>query len=68
MKNERIWAWLGLALMAVSVVLMMVGLFTGAAKALLLNISLVCFLGAATVLMWLSYQRKRAAEENKDEE
>jgi len=69
MKNQRIWAVIGLVLICASIVLMLVGLFTGAAKALLLNISLFCFLGAAAVLLALSAIRKKQQEaDNKDEE
>ncbi len=64
MKNQRIWAWIGLALIGVSVVLMLAGWFAGAAKALLLNISLVCFLGAAAVLLLLGQKRRQAEEED----
>lgn len=61
MKNtlQRIMAVIGLVLIFVSILLMLVGLFAGAAKALLLNISLFCFLGSVTVLMILSYRRKQ---------
>ena len=61
MKNtlQRIMAVIGLVLIFVSILLMLVGLFAGAAKALLLNISLFCFLGSVTVLMLLSYRRKQ---------
>ena len=61
MKNtlQRIMAVIGLVLIFVSILLMLVGLFAGAAKALLLNISLFCFLGSVTLLMILSYRRKQ---------
>lgn len=61
MKNtlQRIMAVIGLVLIFVSILLMLAGLFAGAAKALLLNISLFCFLGSVTVLMILSYRRKQ---------
>ena len=61
MKNtlQRIMAVIGLVLMFASILLMLVGLFAGAAKALLLNISLFCFLGSVTVLLILSYRRKQ---------
>lgn len=62
---QRILAVIGLVLIIASIVLMLVGLFMGAAKALLLNISLFCFLGAVTVLLIVSYNRK---ESEKDEE
>ena len=68
MKNQRILAVIGLVLIFASIVLMMVGLFAGAAKALLLNISLFCFLGAAAVLLFLSFKRKQAEEENSADE
>ena len=56
---QRILAVIGLVLMFASILLMLVGLFVGAAKALLLNISLICFLGAVTLLLILSYRRKQ---------
>ena len=61
MKNtlQRIMAVIGLVLIFVSILLMLAGLFAGAAKALLLNISLLCFLGSVTVLLILSYRRKQ---------
>ena len=61
MKNtlQRIMAVIGLVLIFVSILLMLAGLFAGAAKALLLNISLFCFLGSVTVLLILSYRRKQ---------
>ena len=64
--TQRIWAVIGLILIFASIVLMLVGLFAGAAKSLLLNIALLCFVGAAGVLLALSLQRSKA-EENKDE-
>lgn len=54
---QRILAVLGLILICASIVLMLVGLFSGAAKALLLNISLCCFLGAAAILLFIRFQR-----------
>jgi len=65
---QRIMAVIGLVLILASILLMLVGLFAGAAKALLLNISLFCFLGAVTVLLIISYKRKAAENESKDEE
>ena len=61
MKNtlQRIMAVIGLVLIFVSILLMLAGLFAGAAKALLLNISLFCFLGAVAVLLALSAIRKK---------
>lgn len=55
---QRILAVIGLVLIIASILLMLVGFFAGSAKALLLNISLFCFLGAVTVLLFLSYKRK----------
>ena len=70
--TQRILAVIGLALIAASIVLMLVSFFTGTAANLLSNISLFCFAGAAAVLMFLSFKRKQAADqttpENKDEE
>lgn len=68
MKNQRILATIGLVLIFASILLMLVGMFVGAAKALLLQISLFCFLGAVTVLLYLSYKRKQAENESTDEE
>ena len=68
MKNQRILATIGLVLIFASILLMLVGMFVGAAKALLLQISLFCFLGAVTVLFYLSYKRKQAENESTEEE
>ncbi len=62
MNKDRIWASLGLVFIAASVLMMIGGFFAGAAKGLLLNISLVCFLIAVTVLMLLNYKRNKAVE------
>ncbi len=67
MKFHRILAVLGLVLMGASIVLMLAGFFAGAAKALLLNISVLCFLLAATVLLILNYRRKQADAAKPDE-
>ena len=69
MKSQRILAVIGLVLIVSSNVLMLAGMFMGAAKALVLNISLFCFLGAVTVLLIVSYRRKQQeAEKSADEE
>ena len=68
MKNQRVLAVIGLVLIFASILLMLIGMFAGAAKALLLQISLFCFLGAVTVLLYLSFKRKRAEAEKSDEE
>ena len=68
---QRILAIIGLVLILASIVLMMVGFFVGAAKELLLNISLGCFLGSVMVLLIISIHRKQAQPEQsepKDEE
>ena len=70
MKKQRIWASIGLVLIVASIGCMLVGLFTGAAKALLMQISLVGFVGAAGILLALSIIRKKAkdaAENGKNE-
>ena len=64
MKKQRILATIGLVLIFASILLMLIGMFAGVAKALLLQVSLFCFLGAVTVLLYLSYKRKQA--ENKE--
>ena len=68
MNKQRILAVIGLILIFASILLMLIGLFTGAAKALLLQISLYCFLGAVTVLLYLSYKRKQGETENSADE
>ena len=70
--TQRVLAVIGLVLIVASIVLMLVSFFTGAAAALMSNISLLCFGGAVAVLMFLSYKRKQMAADNqpdaKDEE
>ena len=68
MKNQRIWAALGLVLIVASIVCMMVGMFADSAKALLMDISLVGFLGAAGILLALSILRKKAQEKGDQED
>lgn len=67
MKNShRIWAVVGLALIAVSLLCMMVGFFAEPLRALLFNISLTSFIAALAVLVVLSAIRKRNAQENEE--
>ena len=66
--TQRILAVVGLVLICASIVLMLAGMFMGAAKALVLNISLWCFLGAVTVLMIVNYKRKSVQKQNDEEE
>ena len=68
MNKHRLLAVAGLVLIVVSLVCMMAGFFAPAARALLLNISLVCFLGAAAILLGLSALRKRDEQSKSDEE
>ena len=69
MKSHRIWAALGLVLMAVSLVCMMGGMFASAAKELMLQIALVAFLGAAAVLLGLkALQKRQESQENEKQE
>ena len=68
MKTQRVLAVIGLVLIFASILLMLVGMFAGAAQNLLLSLSLYTFLGAATVLLYLSFKRKQAAAEKSDEE
>ena len=63
MKSQRILAVIGLVLICLSIVLMLAGMFMDAAKALVLNISLFCFLGAVTMLLIVSYRRRQQEEE-----
>ena len=65
--TQRILAVIGLILIFASIVLMLVGMFMGAAKALLLNISLFCFLGAVTALLIVSYQRRQPDDDTDGE-
>ena len=69
MKNQRIWAVIGLILILASILCMMAGMFFPAAKGVLFNISFGGFIGAAGVLLALSAIRRKAQEaETKDEE
>lgn len=63
MKNQQIWASIGLVLIVASIVCMLMGLFTGAAKALLMQISLVGFVGAAGILLALSIIRRKTKDD-----
>lgn len=63
---QRILAIIGLVLILASIVLMMVGFFAGAAKELLLNLSLFCFLGSLMVLLIVSARRKKAQPEQSE--
>ena len=67
-STQRILATVGLVLIFTSIVLMLIGFFTGAAAALLSNISLFTFMGAVAVLMFLSFKRKQAESEKSEEE
>ena len=58
-STQRILAAVGLVLIFTSILLMLIGFFTGAAAALLSNISLFTFMGAVAVLMFLSFKRKQ---------
>ena len=69
MKNQRIWAVIGLVLIFVSIICMMGSMFVRAAKDVLLNISFVGFVGAAGVLLALTFIRKKQQEASaKDED
>ena len=68
MKNQRVLAVIGLVLIFASILLMLVGMFAGAAQNLPLSLSLYTFLGATTVLLYLSFKRKQAEAEKSDEE
>ena len=66
--TQRILAVIGLVLICLSIVLMLAGMFVGTAKAMVLNISLFCFLGAVTVLMIVNYNRKAVQNQDDKEE
>ena len=66
MKSQRIWAAVGLILMAICLLSMIGGMFVGAARDLLLLIALCSFLGAAAVLMGLKALRKRQESQETD--
>ena len=68
MKNQRVLAVIGLVLIFASILLMLIGMFAGAAQKLLLSLSLYTFRGAVTVLLYLSFKRKQAEAEKSDEE
>ena len=69
MKNQRIWAVIGLVLIFASIICMMGSMFVPAVKDVLLNISFVGFVGAAGVLLALTFIRKKQQEASaKDED
>ncbi len=69
MKAQRIWAVIGLVLIVVSILCMLVGLFTGAAKALMMQIALFGFVGAVGILLALNAIRNKAKkDEDRDQE
>ena len=69
MKNQRIWAVIGLVLIFASIICMMGSMFVPAAKDVLFNISFVGFVGAAGVLLALTFIRKKQQEASaKDED
>ena len=69
MKNQRIWAVIGLILIFASIICMMGSMFIPAMKDVLLNVSFVGFVGAAGVLLALTILRKKQQDaDNKDEE
>ena len=67
MKNDRIWAVVGLVLIAASIVCMLVGAFAGEAKGLLMNISLICLAGSGAILLLLGVKRRKAQEDAQDD-
>ena len=67
-QTQRILATVGLVLIFASILLMLIGMFAGAAQKLLLSLSLYTFLGAATVLLYLSFKRKQAETEKSEDE
>ena len=67
-STQRILAAVGLVLIFTSILLMLIGFFTGAAAALMGNISLFTFAGAVAVLMFLSFKRKQAESEKSEGE
>ena len=68
MKAQRIWAVIGLILIVVSILCMLVGLFTGAAKALMMQIALFGFVGSVGILLALSLVRNKARQEDDGEQ
>ena len=68
MKNQRIWAFVGLALIAASIGCMMAGMFIPTMKELLLNISFIGFISSAGVLLALQALRKKQQEAEKEDE
>ena len=61
---QRILAVIGLVLICASIVCMLGGMFAGTAKALLMQISFVSFIGAAGILLALGVVR---GKDKKDE-
>ena len=67
MKNtDRIWAVVGLGLMAVCLVCMLIGTFAGEAGALMMNVSLIAMAGAGAILLLLGVKRRKeqASQQN----
>ncbi len=65
-RPHRIVALLGVALIAVSIVCMLLAGFLPQARDVLFNITLMTFVAALAILVFLSVIRKRKAEEQKD--
>ena len=68
MKAQRIWAVIGLILIAASILCMLVGLFTGAAKALMMQIALFGFVGSVGILLALSIIRNKAKQDESNDQ
>ncbi len=67
MKNmDRIWALIGLVLIAASLICMLAGCFLPDARALLMNISLITLAGAGAVLAFLGVKRSRDKQNEAD--
>ena len=67
-RSHRIWAVVGLVLIAISLLSMMVGFFAETLRALMFNVSLTSFIVALGVLVVLSAIRKRNEQGYDDQE
>lgn len=66
-RTHRIAALLGVALIAASIVCMLLAGFLPQARDVLFNVTLITFIAALAILVFLLVIRKRKAEEQKEQ-
>ncbi|MBQ8200221.1 MAG: hypothetical protein IJZ74_00485 [Clostridia bacterium] len=67
-KNHRIWAVIGVVLVAASIVCMLAGALIEPLRALLMNISLMGTIAALAILVVLGAIRNRAKQQDDQQE